>query len=84
MIAIYKYTFSGMSRDTLSMHSGAKILCLQMQNGVPCLWAQVDTSKYMENRDFKWYATGEPLPENPGEYIGTVQIQSFVYHLYEV
>jgi hypothetical protein len=69
-----------------SMSIGAQILCVQMQHDTPCLWALVDKNAKREERRFRIYGTGQDIPANPGEYIGTVQMLGgmLVWHVFEV
>jgi len=67
------------------MPIGAKILCLQIQNDIPCVWAVVDTSVGHEGRVFSTYGTGHETPKYPGIYIGTYQLHNgaLVFHVFE-
>lgn len=81
---IYKYPFSIDKEFTIRMPSEAEILCVQMQNGVPHLWAIVDTNNAEEERRFNIYGTGWPRqPLSKSQYIGTFQDPPFVWHLFE-
>lgn len=41
--------------------------------------------RYLDLRAFRWFATGEPLPERDLiAYVGTVQHNGLVFHLFEV
>lgn len=81
---ILKYSLAGM-QTTVDMFAGAKILCLQYQNGIPCLWVEADSSGLWQSRQFRAYGTGWDLPDDPGSYIGTLQdAEGNVWHFYEV
>ena len=68
-----------------NMNVGAKVLSAQMQGEDPVMWALVDTSKPMETRHFRWYATGEAFnQDDAGGFVATVQMGQFVFHLFEV
>lgn len=70
----------------ISMPKDAKILCVQMQGRNPQLWALVDPLvKEKEIRQFNTYGTGNNIPDQPGEYIGTFQMESgsLVFHVFE-
>ena len=69
----------------VEMPANATVLALQLQRGVPTLWAQVDPRGPAVTRTFRWVGTGSEVPSG-GEYIGTAQMQGgdFVFHLYEV
>jgi hypothetical protein len=71
----------------------AKILCVQMQNDTPCIWAMVDPKQETEMRHFEIFGTGhsipivpETMPEIPARvYVGTYQEAggALVWHLFE-
>lgn len=42
MKKIYKYRIEVTDDQNIEMPVGAKILTVQTQNGVPCIWAMVD------------------------------------------
>jgi hypothetical protein len=79
---IYKYRFVSTDQFSIAMPMGAKILTVQMQQGTPCLWAEVNLNAPYENRYFRIFGTGQPNPF--GKYIGTYQVDEFVWHLYEI
>jgi hypothetical protein len=68
----------------IDMPLGAKILTLQMQDGLPTLWAAVDPLQPTEPRCFAIVGTGQPMPKNSGSYVGTWQSAIYVFHLFEV
>jgi hypothetical protein len=68
------------------MPAGAKILSVQDQTGVICLWARVWTeAKEKELRTFIIVGTGREFPPSsrPPEYIASVQQDGFVWHIFE-
>lgn len=89
---IYKYNLE-ISGTTLMLPVGAKVLSLQVQNEKPCIWVMGNFKEFQkeEERKFAFAGTGHQLPEdseNPDnyklEYIGTIQMGIFVWHLFEV
>lgn len=73
--------------QAITMPYNAKVLNVQSQNGIIALWAEVydDNSLTSESdKHFVIYGTGHGMPDNPGSYIGTVQLGMFVWHIYEV
>lgn len=82
---IFKYPFEVTDYQTITMPKEAEILCVQVQNGVPCIWALVDTLSMPVDRYFSVYGTGHPVYNDASEYIGTFQINdgSLVFHLFE-
>jgi hypothetical protein len=85
MKTIYKYPVDVNDTVSVSMPIGSEILCVQMQNDIPCIWALVDNEKDDVLREFTWYGTGHSVKENPGKYIGTIQMMNgrLVFHLFE-
>ncbi len=70
--------------DTLHimMPSMAKVLCVQLQNGDPYVWAAVDTNDVLVKRRFNWRGTGHDI-SGLHNYVGTVQMGTLVFHLFE-
>lgn len=86
MPVIWKYGIPCDDRFMLSLPLGARVLCVQSQSGVPCLWAVVDPERPTQMRHFSLVATGEPRPGSElNRYIGTFQLpdDTLVYHLFE-
>jgi len=84
MATIYKYTLTS-DRTELEMPAGAKVLSVQQQYGEIQLWAMVDPEKAYEWRAFDVYGTGALLPDELGEYVGTVQVGGgeIVLHVFD-
>lgn len=71
---------------TVELPAGFQILTVQTQNNVPCLWAIVDADKSQkEVVHLNIYGTGHLMPDEPGRYVGTFQIDDgmFVFHVFE-
>ena len=73
----------------LAMPKDAEILCIQLQNDVPCIWALVDPENENKNRKFRIYGTGHPIEisyNSEHHYIGTFQMAngSLIWHCFEV
>jgi hypothetical protein len=71
---------------------GGKILSLQVQQGKEvladtiCLWAEVNPALPIQERVFELFGTGHDIPEDfqvHRNYIATVQVGEFVWHIYE-
>ncbi len=71
---IYRYEL----KDTtglisLQMPKGARLRHVAMQEGKPCLWAEVETVLATTTRYIHGVHTGDPVPQGlPERYIGTV------------
>ena len=84
---IWKVTFRLEDVQRFELPKGAKLLTMQCQNGMPCIWFEVDEKEdATESRIFTTYGTGNPMPDEPGNYIGTYQVMQgqLVFHVYEV
>jgi len=87
MKTIWKYPLE--TNDTLDilMPKNSKILTVQMQNGIPCLWVLVDDSKENERRTFALHGTGHEVNHTDiKKYIGTFQMMkgTLVVHVFEI
>jgi len=84
---IWKYEISPY-RTEVDLPSGAEILSVQVQSGVVCMWALVNTQNKTERRYFEIFGTGNKVPVDMGifrKFIGTFQIdgENLVFHLFE-
>lgn len=78
MRTVYKYP---LTNPVIEMPAGGKVVTVDIQNGQPCLWAEVDpTAKKMEKRRFHVYGTGNVVE---GKYVGTYFEGPFIWHVYE-
>lgn len=79
---IYKYQLPT-TYSTVLMQENAQILSVQIQDGIPQLWALVDTDNSTEFRYFHIYGTGVLIPDENLEFIGTIQNPPLVWHVFE-
>jgi hypothetical protein len=84
---VLKYTIP---RDkwvfSVDMPVTAKVLCVQVQKEVPCIWALVNINMPPAPRTFRLITTGEQLGDEFSlRYVGTVQLNGgiLVLHLFE-
>ncbi|MBA7548445.1 hypothetical protein ES705_40903 [subsurface metagenome] len=85
MKKIYKYPVPITDEFTLKLPEGAKILTFQAQDSKPYIWALVDPIGQMETVSFKLFGTGHLVGNaDTLEHVGTIQIEPFVWHLFEV
>lgn len=84
MITIHKYQFKIQDTFTIPMPENAKIITVQLQAGIPTLWAIVDTSQPVVQRLFKIVGTGEELNGMVwyDTHLGTIQLNGFVWHVF--
>lgn len=83
---IWKWELAVTDSQTVMMPNGAKVLDAQMQKNSLFVWALCDENAEKEIRHFAIYGTGNPIPGDPGCYIGTFQMLSgeLVFHVFEV
>lgn len=82
---IFKYTLTIEDLQTVEMPEGAEILSVQNQGGDVCIWALCAPNAPKEARTFHIFGTGNPVCDNPGRFVGTVQILdgALVWHVFE-
>jgi hypothetical protein len=79
---IHKYPLYIADSQTVYMRAGAVVLHVAQQQNDLMLWALVDPSAAFRAREIHVVGTGRPLPEGEMEYLGTVQIAEFVWHVF--
>lgn len=84
MSTIYKFRL-GPGRTTLDLPPNAKPLTAQMQLGDPCMWVLLDPAQPTVPRHFDIYGTGHGMPDMPGTYVATFQMDAglLVWHVFE-
>ena len=85
MKTIHKYTLQLTEWQSIQMPAESKILTIQMQNGVPCMWVEVDTSLQSVTRKFLTVGTGHAINDEV-VYLGTYQLYSggLIMHVMEL
>lgn len=85
---IYKYPLTHGSVQQIEMPYDAEVLCVQMNNGIPCLWALHSKEKGVAKLSFEMFGTGHPIPEGTRKYIGTFQVEElgamYVFHVFQL
>lgn len=81
---IWKFPINTTDIQSVNMPTGSQILCVQLQNGTPCLWAMVSPHMEPSERIIRVYGTGHPINENV-KYIGSYQMNGgmLVFHVFE-
>lgn len=83
MSAIFKFQLALEAQQRIEMPEGARILCVQVQRGIICLWAAVNPEAKKRMVTVRIYGTGHPIDADCGTYIGTVQQDGeFVWHVF--
>lgn len=80
-MTIWKFDiYPGITR--IAIPSGANLLSVQMQQGVPRVWALVDPDATHSTREIETYPTGH-VDDVRGDYIGTFQVDGLVFHAFD-
>jgi len=83
---IWKHPLKIEQMQTIQIPQGATVLCVQAQNGLPCVWFKCDPDNDLMPRRILTFVTGEECEgKGAGHYIGTYQLGggSFVAHVFE-
>jgi hypothetical protein len=87
MKQIWKYQLETAYEQTILMPSGAKILSLQVQNEIPCIWALVTPDNIQDNAvKIITFGTGHPITGSADlAFIGTYQLYkgTLVFHVFQ-
>ena len=84
-MVIWKYALEVEDEQSILMPCGARLLCVQVQNEQPCLWALVDPGSQREFREIYTVGTGCSMPAGlVPPYVGTYQLRggSLVFHVF--
>jgi DNA-directed RNA polymerase subunit RPC12/RpoP len=83
---IFKYLLRPTDDEIeIAMLEGSEILTVQIQRGIPCIWAIGDTGALLTPRRLCIRGTGRTFKGNEGKYIGTFQLDNgdLVFHVFE-
>lgn len=80
---VFKYSVPVAGINSVPMPQGAKILRDGEQGGKMFVWALVDETRAHENRQLFVCGTGWEMPVGPFDYLGTVFVGPFVWHIWE-
>lgn len=82
--SIYKYPLQVTDSQIINLPIDYKILTVQEQNGIPCMWGMVDYKNQALPVEFVTYGTGHPVERTGLEYISTYQLPSgLVFHVFK-
>jgi hypothetical protein len=89
MRVIYKYDLQVTEVQTIELPAGAEILTVQMQHGMPQLWALIDPNELgREPVGIVIIGTGHPIDDAAIKllkYINTFQVDdgNFIFHVFQ-
>ena len=85
MRTIWKYELEVNGSQEISLPGGAKILTVQAQKGVPCLWVLVDKNNEQDKKVWVYtFGTGHNISDDEYTYIGAYQLHGgdLVFHVF--
>jgi len=85
---IFKYQLKSVGIQKITLPHDYEILCVQVQNEAPCLWALINTESAGNEVYIEIIATGEKIDyatESDRKYISTFQLNggALVFHVFE-
>jgi hypothetical protein len=85
-LRIWKWELDVTDIQYVAISEGAKLLDVQVQKGQCCIWALCDENAPLVPRKIAIYGTGNPIPDDPGNYIATFQLHdgAMVFHAFEL
>ena len=85
MDTIWKFKLKLLTSQLVEMPFGSLLLYIDVQDGVPCLWARVDPEQAMVRRRLITHGTGHPVPESSGDHVGSYMLNdgTLVLHVFE-
>lgn len=88
MQSIWKYELEVTDIQTIRLPLGAKIISVAEQRGRLCLWAIVNLDNVHPDSgelvEIAIVGTGNPVDTSGLKFIGTVVMNPFVWHVFEV
>lgn len=82
---IWKFPIQVHDEQEVVMPEGAQLLHVAMQQGQPCVWAQVNPDAAPTPRKIRVFGTGHDMPDDPGQYLGTFPMMEgrLIFHVYD-
>lgn len=80
---VWKFPLALAQTQDVLMPAGARILSIQVQDEMLCAWALVNPEADRERRYFLIVGIGHEMPKGRYTYLATVQMDSFVWHVFE-
>lgn len=84
---VYRYELELIDQPVVPMPKGARVLSVSHERDRLECWVLVDPNvAEVELREFRVVGTGNPAPDDLGEFIGTVMVfgGQLVFHVFEV
>ena len=82
MRTIWKYPITNSPYQKIEMPLNAEILCVQLQDNIPTLWASVETENPKKPFNILTYYTSSYFIERKAKYVGTYQLAGLSHHVF--
>lgn len=85
MNKIYKFQLEVTDTQIINLSRHAHVLSVQVQNGIPCIWALVGAHVVLDvPYKIDTYGTGHRVSDSPGSFLGTYQLGdgALVFHVF--
>lgn len=83
MKTIYKYPIKITNEQDIAMHAHANVLHVGLDpQGIPSVWAMVDTAKPLRPVSLLVVGTGHPVPVEPLCHVGSFTQNLSVWHVF--
>lgn len=81
--SIWKFKIEISSNQQITIPWGSEILFVDIQDDSIFIWAIVDTEQSAkETINIQMIGTGRPITKMYNNYIGSVQLHSYVWHIF--
>ena len=81
---VWKYPLAIEVEQTIEVPDGANAMIVQLQENTPCIWFAVDPDAENIRRTIRMVGTGMAELDEQMSYLGTVQLDGYVWHYFEV
>lgn len=85
-MTIWKYVFEWKQINIFEIPGGGRVLSVGVQGTKIVMWVMVRPDQLTQTRRFEIIGTGNPIEVDNGierEFIGTAQVDEFVWHVFE-
>ena len=85
MKTIHKFKLNILGYQKINIPQYSKIIHVGIQDNRICMWVIVDTDDSLKGRGIVIVGTGYMIPKNECrlEYLETVQLNSYIWHIFE-
>ncbi len=87
-MVIWKWTLKVKNYQIIEVPEGSTFIDVQVQSGIPCIWAICDEKASRETRAISMFQTGELIEAENGfelgiRYISTFQKGDLIFHVFQ-